>query len=136
MLFFTSHSSHCDAAANICVSSSQHSEMYGRRITFIGSYALFAIFQVGCGAAQNLTTLLVCRFFAGLFGASPLVNSGGVIADMFGAAERGIAISVWAVAPFLGPVIGPIVSSTMYSTLSLRLHIDPSSFFFCRLVDT
>lgn len=70
-------------------------EMYGRRVTFVYSYAVFALFQIGCALAQNLETLLVCRFFAGLFGASPLVNSGGVIADMFDARERGIAISYW-----------------------------------------
>lgn len=63
-------------------------ELYGRRIVFIFSYSSFAIFQIGCASAQNLVTLLVCRFLAGFFGSSPLVNSGGVISDMFDARQR------------------------------------------------
>jgi MFS family permease len=44
---------------------------------------------------------------AGAFGAAPIANSGGVIADCFPARHRGLAMSVFAAAPFLGPSIGP-----------------------------
>lgn len=66
-------------------------------------------FSAGAAGAQNIETLIILRFFAGAFGSSPLTNSGGVIADMFSASERGLAGAVFAVAPFLGPCIGPIV---------------------------
>lgn len=52
---------------------------------------------------------MILRFFAGAFGSSPLTNAGGVIADMFSAKQRGIAMSLFAAAPFLGPVLGPII---------------------------
>lgn len=65
-------------------------------------------FNCGCTGAQNIQTLIILRFFAGVFGSSPLTNAGGVIADMFPAKERGIAMSLFASAPFMGPVIGPI----------------------------
>lgn len=64
--------------------------------------------NAGAAGANNMATLLVMRFFAGAFGASPLTNSGGVIADMFSASERGMAITIFAAAPSLGPAIGPI----------------------------
>ncbi len=48
------------------------------------------------------------RFFAGVFGSSSIVNSAGVIADVFVAKERGLAMMVYSSAPFLGPTIGPI----------------------------
>jgi MFS family permease len=51
------------------------------------------------------------RFFAGAFGSSPLTNSAGVIADLFSASERGLAMTVFAAAPSLGPSIGPIVGN-------------------------
>jgi MFS family permease len=69
-------------------------------------------FNAGAAASQNITTLIVLRFLAGSFGSSPLTNAGGVIADMFPAAQRGLAMSIFAAAPFLGPVIGPIGEST------------------------
>ncbi|KAK6063145.1 major facilitator superfamily transporter [Seiridium cupressi] len=85
------------------------SEMYGRQILFFGTYAALTSFNAGCAGAQNIETLIICRFFAGAFGSSPLTNAGGVIADMFPASQRGQAMAIFAAAPFLGPVIGPIV---------------------------
>ena len=63
----------------------------------------------GAAASPNIATLLVLRLLGGIFGASPLVNSGGVIADMFVPAQRGLAVTLYGVAPFMGPVLGPIV---------------------------
>jgi MFS family permease len=66
-------------------------EFHGRQIVFFFTYFGLAAFSAGAAGAQNIETLLVLRFFAGAFGASPLTNSGGVIADMFNA--RGMASS-------------------------------------------
>jgi multidrug resistance protein len=85
------------------------SELFGRQFLFISTYAALTAFNAGCAGANNTQTLLVLRFFAGAFGSSPLANSGGVIADMFPAAERGLAMALFAAAPFLGPVLGPII---------------------------
>ncbi|KAJ9283852.1 hypothetical protein DTO021C3_8536 [Paecilomyces variotii] len=85
------------------------SELFGRQVLFIGTYAGLTAFNAGCAGAQNIQTLIILRFFAGAFGSSPLTNAGGVIADMFPAAQRGLAMSVFAAAPFLGPVLGPII---------------------------
>ncbi|KAL4993182.1 MFS general substrate transporter [Aspergillus recurvatus] len=85
------------------------SELFGRRILFIGTYCALTAFNCGGAGAQNSWSLIILRFFAGAFGSSPMTNAGGVIADMFPAKQRGIALSVFAAAPFLGPVIGPII---------------------------
>ncbi|OTB03604.1 hypothetical protein M426DRAFT_321524 [Hypoxylon sp. CI-4A] len=84
------------------------SELFGRQVLFFGTYAALTAFNAGCAGAKNPQTLIILRFFAGAFGSSPLTNAGGVIADMFPASERGQAMALFAVAPFLGPVIGPI----------------------------
>ncbi|KAF9248419.1 hypothetical protein DTO027I6_8550 [Penicillium roqueforti] len=84
------------------------SEIFGRQLVFITTYCGLTVFCAACTGAQNIQTLLVFRFFSGAFGSSPLTNSGGVIADMFMARDRGLALSAFALAPFLGPVIGPI----------------------------
>ncbi|KAE8445764.1 hypothetical protein EG329_012822 [Mollisiaceae sp. DMI_Dod_QoI] len=84
------------------------SEMYGRQYLFLITYGGLAIFNAVAAASQNIQTLLILRFLAGTIGSSPLTNAGGVIADLFDAKERGIALSVFAAAPFLGPALGPI----------------------------
>jgi hypothetical protein len=85
------------------------SELFGRQILFIITYAALTAFNGGCAGAQNSWTLIIMRFFAGAFGSSPLTNAGGIIADMFQAADRGLAMSLFAAAPFLGPSLGPVI---------------------------
>ncbi|KAL1844514.1 hypothetical protein VTK73DRAFT_2389 [Phialemonium thermophilum] len=85
------------------------SELFGRQLLFVTTYAALTAFNAGCAGAQNSWTLIILRFFAGAFGSSPLTNAGGVIADMFPASQRGIAMAIFASAPFLGPVLGPII---------------------------
>ncbi|KAL2074775.1 hypothetical protein VTL71DRAFT_8554 [Oculimacula yallundae] len=96
------------------------SELYGRQVLFFGTYAMLTAFNAGAAGSQNIETLIILRFFAGAFGSSPLTNAGGVIADMFPASERGLAMSIFAAAPFLGPVIGPIVGGFLGETEGWR----------------
>ncbi|GJN87183.1 hypothetical protein Rhopal_000128-T1 [Rhodotorula paludigena] len=96
------------------------SEQWGRRPVFICTYFLFALFALPCALAKNIETLLICRFLAGFFGSSPLTNSGGVIADLFSAQDRALAMSLFALAPFAGPVLGPIVGGFVGENVSWR----------------
>src|SRR2546423_156274 len=96
------------------------SELYGRQILFFGTYAVLTAFNAGAAGSQNIETLLILRFFAGAFGSSPLTNAGGVIADMFPANQRGLGMSVFAAAPFLGPALGPIVGGFVGETVGWR----------------
>ncbi|PFH56017.1 hypothetical protein XA68_17191 [Ophiocordyceps unilateralis] len=86
------------------------SELYGRQRIYFVTYMALTAFNAAAAGAPSMTALVVLRFFAGAFGSSPLTNSGGVIADMFSAEERGLATSIFALAPFLGPALGPIAS--------------------------
>ncbi|KAJ5731795.1 Major facilitator superfamily domain general substrate transporter [Penicillium malachiteum] len=96
------------------------SELYGRRKLWITSHIAMVFFLGGSAGSQNIATLLVLRFFAGTFGASPLVNSGGTIADLFLPAQRGLALTVYSVAPFLGPVLGPVVGGFISENIGWR----------------
>jgi len=96
------------------------SELYGRQLLFVSTYAILAAFNAGAAASQNIYTLIILRFFARAFGSSPLTNAGGVIADMFTANQRGLGMAVFASAPFLGPVIGPIVGGFVGETVGWR----------------
>lgn len=91
------------------------SEIFGRRYIFTTTYMFFTAFNAGAAGAKNIQTLVILRFFAGAFGSSPFGNGGGTISDMFAASERGIAISLFAAAPFLGPTIGPVVGGFLAS---------------------
>lgn len=85
------------------------SEFIGRQTPFIFSLGLMTAFLAGCAGSQNIQSLVILRFLGGCAGSAPFTNSGGVISDMFQAEQRGLALSLFAAAPFMGPVIGPIV---------------------------
>lgn len=85
------------------------SENYGRRPVFILSGASLTAILAGTAGAQNIETLLILRFLAGTLGSAPLIIAGGIIADLFPPLQRGLALGLYVIAPFLGPSVGPIV---------------------------
>jgi MFS transporter, DHA1 family, multidrug resistance protein len=85
------------------------SEVYGRMVPLFSCFAIFAIFQIPVAVAQNIHTIMICRFLQGLFGCAPLVIVGGALADIWDPVDRGVAVAIFAAATFIGPVAGPIV---------------------------
>ena len=72
-----------------------------------------ACFVFGSGAADNIQTLCITRFFAGVFGSAPVTNTGGVLGDIWSAENRGLAIVGYAMAVVGGPILGPIVGGAI-----------------------
>lgn len=85
------------------------SELFGRKWPLLISYAIFAILQIPVAVAQNVQTIMLCRFFGGVFASSPLGIVGGAMADMWSASHRAAATAGFALATFVGPAMGPIV---------------------------
>lgn len=73
------------------------SERYGRRSIFIASWIPYFGFQIGAALSPNIGALIVFRFLGGVFAASPLTTSGGLIADLWDADRRGDALAIFAV---------------------------------------
>ncbi|KAJ7461146.1 MFS polyamine transporter [Mycena latifolia] len=97
------------------------SELVGRRPMFVIAMTTYTILHLGQALAQNIETLLITRFLGGFFAVAPLVNAGGVIADIWSVETRGLATSMFSASVFLGPVMGPIVAGYIVdSALSWR----------------
>ncbi|KAE8149114.1 major facilitator superfamily domain-containing protein [Aspergillus avenaceus] len=96
------------------------SETFGRRHVFTSTFLLLTVFNAGAAGSQNIQTLIILRFLAGFFGSSPFGNAGGTIADLFPAAKRGIAISLFAAAPLCGPTLGPVIGGFLGSGAGWR----------------
>lgn len=84
------------------------SEEIGRKPVYASTLFLSIIFIVPCGAAKNIGTLLICRLIDGTLFSAPMCLVGGSLADLFEGKQRGLAMTVFSAAPFLGPVMGPI----------------------------
>lgn len=85
------------------------SELGGRVPVYVITLGLFSLFEVGSALAPNIQTRIICRFFAGFMGSSPLSNAGGSLADIVSPRDRTYFFPMFAQAGFSGPVLGPVM---------------------------
>lgn len=67
---------------------------------------------------QNLATILVGRFLAGLFGVAPIAVLGGIITDCWNAVYRGVAMAFCICLVFSGPTFGPVIGGFIVESSS------------------
>ncbi|KAL6705107.1 hypothetical protein ACN47E_007366 [Coniothyrium glycines] len=105
------------------------SELYGRKPPIIIAAFGFSIFSIAVAVAKDLQTVMICRFFAGLFGSSPLAIVAAVFADMFNNKARGLAVAVFSATVFMGPLLAPFIGGFITeSSLGWRWTAYISSF--------
>ncbi|KAH4821012.1 hypothetical protein HBH61_019600 [Parastagonospora nodorum] len=92
------------------------SELYGRKPPIIIAAFGFSIFSIAVAVGKDLQTILICRFFAGLFGSSPLAIVAAVFADMFDNKLRGMAVAVFSATVFMGPLLAPFIGGFITSS--------------------
>lgn len=87
------------------------SELYGRKVPLTGACFIFTCFMFAAATAKDFQTLMLCRFFSGVFASCPLAVVGGAFSDLFGNETRGIAVAGFSALVFIGPFISPIVGA-------------------------
>lgn len=92
------------------------SEVLGRKAVYLVSIPIFALFILGSGFSQNLASLIICRFFAGVFGSPGLSIGSATVADVWRPQERAIPMALYATTPFLAPSLGPVIGG--YATVA------------------
>ncbi|KAI0424307.1 major facilitator superfamily domain-containing protein [Xylaria sp. FL1042] len=83
------------------------SELFGRLWIYHATNVGFIVFSV-------------FRFFQGVFGAAPITNGWGTIADVIAQEKRRAALRIFALAPVLGPVIGPVAGGFLVAAKGWR----------------
>lgn len=92
------------------------SELRGRKWPLTLGMLGGAIFTIASAVAKDIQTLIISRFFAGVFGASQLTVVPAVLADIFDNTRRGIAMSLYALTVFIGPLSAPFVGGFIASS--------------------
>ncbi len=95
-------------------------EFYGRRPIYLASFAGFIIWIIPSAVAQNIQTMIVARFFQGLAGSAFLSVSGGTVGDMFTHDTMLAPMSIFALAPFVGPSTGPLLGGLINTYTNWR----------------
>ncbi|EEP75722.1 conserved hypothetical protein [Uncinocarpus reesii 1704] len=94
------------------------SEIYGRVVILQSSNIVYLIFNTLCGFAQSKEQILAFRFL-----------NGGMLSDCWRKEERGKAIAIYSLAPFIGPVVGPIAGGYIAQYTSWRWIFWATSIF-------
>lgn len=82
------------------------SETFGRKAVFLTTTPIFALFVLGSGLSQSITSLGVCRFFAGVFAAPAVSNASATITDYTAGRYRAVSLAFYYSVPFLGALLG------------------------------
>lgn len=96
------------------------SELVGRRPVYIAAMTAFLLFLLPPALAHNIDTILVSRFFGGLFGSALMSNSPASVNDIISDEHRALAFGFWSIGPTNGPVYGPIIGGFVYEYLGWR----------------
>jgi len=92
------------------------SETYGRTTVYMLTTFAYTMFSIAPPLSLNIGTLLVTRFFAGIFGSAAFTVPGGTFADMFEPIKRGKAVSLYSAVVFAGPTFGPVIGGFVVSS--------------------
>ena len=95
------------------------SEVYGRRPVYNVANICFIIFSVAAAESKNMSMLIAFRFFLGASVASTTLNP-CVVGDIFIQENRGSAMAVMGMVPFIAPILGPIVGGFISQTKGWR----------------
>ncbi|MDE2384448.1 MAG: DHA2 family efflux MFS transporter permease subunit [Alphaproteobacteria bacterium] len=79
----------------------------GRKRIFLWAVVGFTLTSMLCGAAQNLSQIVLFRLLQGIFGASLVPLSQAVLLDAYPREKHGSAMALWGVGVMVGPILGP-----------------------------
>ncbi|KAJ5939492.1 Major facilitator superfamily domain general substrate transporter [Penicillium verhagenii] len=98
------------------------SELYGRQSIYLVTMGASVLFEGAATASKSneVAALIILRFLVGSFSSAAISNSPGVVADIFAPAERGLAVMVYSMFPFLGPTLGPICGNFLAAAAGWR----------------
>lgn len=89
------------------------SEIWGRRWSMLPAMVILGCFIIGTATSKNIQSVLITRFFSGIFGSAPVSNVSAALGDMWSLQVRGTAMCFYAIAVLGGTTLGPVVGSAI-----------------------
>lgn len=95
------------------------SETWGRLPVYHTANVLFIVFSIVAARSTSMGMLITMRFLLGMSVASTVVNP-CIVGDMFREKQRGKALGVMGMIPFIAPVVGPSIGGVVSEALGWR----------------
>ncbi len=98
--------------------SSMLSNLFGRKMYFTASVALFTFSSLMCGFSTSLWSLVFWRFIQGLGGGGLLSTAQSIIIGAFPPKQMGTGLAIFGVGVILGPTFGPVLGGFITDNFS------------------
>ena len=93
------------------------SDLYGRKVFFLGAIIVFLVGSVLAGASQTMNQLIIFRAVQGIGGGSIMALSFVSVGDLFPPAERGkyqgMVAGVFGLSSVIGPTLGGFITDSL-----------------------
>jgi DHA2 family multidrug resistance protein len=97
---------------------------FGRKNYFVASIVGFTLASVVCGAASDLTVLILARVVQGAFGGGLLATAQAILRDTFPPKQLGLSQGIFAIGAIMGPALGPPLGGILVDNLSWNWVFD------------
>jgi len=94
------------------------SNLFGRKIYFTASIAIFTISSLMCGLSGSLWTLVFWRFVQGLGGGALMATSQTVLVEVFPPKKLVVGMAIFGAGLAMGPALGPLLGGYLTDHLS------------------
>jgi DHA2 family multidrug resistance protein len=96
------------------------SAMFGRKRFLLVCIGIFTLASFACGAAPNLTFLIIASIVQGAGGGALQPISQAILMESFPPAKRGAAMAAYVLGVVLAPVLGPVLGGWLTENYSWR----------------
>jgi MFS transporter, DHA2 family, multidrug resistance protein len=93
---------------------------FGKKNVLLVSMMGFTIASMLCGAATDLTEMVIFRLLQGVFGAALAPLSQSVMIDLYPIEKRAQVMAIWGIGIMLGPIMGPTLGGILTEYYSWR----------------
>ena len=104
--------------AVLLLSGGKLGDMYGRRRIFMIGLVVFTVSSLVCGLSSSAPELIGARAVQGVGSALMMPATLSIITATFAAAERGMAIGIWAGVSAMALAIGPLLGGVITEHIS------------------
>lgn len=95
-------------------------DRFGRKVALLGSVVVFGVLTLAAAAAQNLTTLAVLRFLAGLGLGGAMPNAAALASEFVPGRSRAFAVTLAIVCVPLGGMLAATLAEVLLPALGWR----------------
>ncbi len=106
--------------AVLLITAGRLGDLRGKKNIFVAGVAVFTLASLACGLAQDPGQLIAFRAFQGVGAAMLVPQTLSIIADVFPASKRGVALGVWGAVAGLSAIAGPTVGGVLVTVFDWR----------------